>query len=106
MGIMALPRLRLAREARPGPAASSFEGDFYVVGTNDASGRATGERYVAPRGRWEALPVMRQGRERCAAAVVGGSLYVCGGVEKVGHGRGGVAWHLLRGGVGGASHAY
>ena len=35
-------------------------------------------------GLWAALPSMLQARERPGSACVGGSLYVCGGVEKAG----------------------
>lgn len=69
-------------EVRSGPAAASFEGDFYVFGTNSTTGKATAERFVPSFGHWEALPLMLQGRERAASASVGGSLYVCGGLEK------------------------
>ena len=33
-------------QAHSGPAAASFEGDFYVLGTNSKTGQATAERYV------------------------------------------------------------
>lgn len=69
-------------QVRSGPAATSFEGELYVFGTNSSTGCATAERFVPALGRWEAMPSMLQGRERPASAAVGGSLYVCGGVEK------------------------
>eukprot|EP00438_Fugacium_kawagutii_P006975 Skav233372 [mRNA] locus=scaffold1038:22017:42926:+ [translate_table: standard] len=69
-------------EVHSGPAAASFQGDFYVFGTNSDAGKATAERFVPSFGQWEALPLMLQGRERPASASVGGSLYVCGGLRK------------------------
>ena len=45
-------------------------------------GRSISSQPRPPFGRWEELPLMLQGRERPAAVTLGGSLYVCGGLEK------------------------
>eukprot|EP00913_Durusdinium_trenchii_P010853 g10182.t1 len=57
-------------QVRSGPAATSFEGELYVFGTNSSTGCATAERFVPALGRWEAMPSMLQGRERPASAAV------------------------------------
>ncbi|CAE7226541.1 KLHL12 [Symbiodinium natans] len=74
---MLLPNMEVPRL---GCAAVSLRGQAIVCGGSGRHGSlASVETYDAAEGQWQALPPMRDARERFAAAVVQGSIYVCGG---------------------------
>eukprot|EP00927_Polykrikos_kofoidii_P071575 TRINITY_DN67833_c0_g1_i1.p1 TRINITY_DN67833_c0_g1~~TRINITY_DN67833_c0_g1_i1.p1 ORF type:complete len:467 (-),score=66.16 TRINITY_DN67833_c0_g1_i1:236-1636(-) len=87
-GILTARRLRCVSRGHGGSMSNSIPAlerklppDVYVFGgKNDMSlALATAERYSPRTGEWVELPPMRAPRYGCAAAALGGRLYVVGG---------------------------
>jgi len=65
-------------------AAAGAAARVYLVGGYAPGGVALNTAFVLQRGRWTALPPMPAPRAAAGAGVVGGKLYVVGGVEAPG----------------------
>ena len=71
------------------PAATSYQGDVYVVGGYAASGGLSGEtaaflRYDPERNRWSRMPDMPTRRAALAVGMIGDRLYAAGGATRRG----------------------